>query len=227
MERATVILVSHPLRTMPDVSSLVIVGAGGLGREVAALIEATNDHRPTWTLEGFVDDDPALSGESVMGYPVLGDVSWLSQQGECSFAIAIGDADVRRQISAVLAPSPVAPTRIIPSSVAVHHSTQVDPGSILCKGAAPTVDVQIGRYTILDQHVTVGHDAVLDSFVTVHPGANISGSVELRTGVHVGAGAVVLPNTTIGARATVGAGAVVTDDIPSGCTVAGVPARPV
>jgi len=41
----------------------------------------------------------------------------------------------------------------------------------------------------------------------------------------VGAGAVVLPRIRIGADSTIGAGAVVTKDVPAGVTVAGNPAR--
>jgi UDP-2-acetamido-3-amino-2,3-dideoxy-glucuronate N-acetyltransferase len=42
---------------------------------------------------------------------------------------------------------------------------------------------------------------------------------------HVGMGAVVLEGRKVGRRAVVGAGAVVTRDVPDGCVVVGVPAR--
>ncbi len=50
----------------------------------------------------------------------------------------------------------------------------------------------------------------------------------MRVGVNawIGAGATVLPRITIGHDAIVGAGAVVTEDVPDGTTVVGVPARP-
>lgn len=41
----------------------------------------------------------------------------------------------------------------------------------------------------------------------------------------LGTGAVILPGITIGAEAIVGAGAVVTEDVPDGATVVGNPAR--
>lgn len=44
-------------------------------------------------------------------------------------------------------------------------------------------------------------------------------------GAKVGGGSVILPGVTIGANAVVGAGSVVTHDVPEGATVTGNPAR--
>jgi UDP-2-acetamido-3-amino-2,3-dideoxy-glucuronate N-acetyltransferase len=50
-------------------------------------------------------------------------------------------------------------------------------------------------------------------------------STVVEDGASLGSGAVVLGGVRIGAAALVGAGAVVTRDVPAGATVAGVPAR--
>jgi acetyltransferase-like isoleucine patch superfamily enzyme len=47
----------------------------------------------------------------------------------------------------------------------------------------------------------------------------------IRTGASIGSGAIIMCGVTIGARAMVGAGAVVTHDVPDDAVVAGVPAR--
>ena len=49
--------------------------------------------------------------------------------------------------------------------------------------------------------------------------------VKIGANVWVGGGAIILPGVTIGDDAIVGAGAVVTRDVPDGATVAGSPAR--
>ena len=211
---------------MPDRPPLIIVGAGGLGREVAALVEAINRASPTWTLAGFVDDADALQDTSVMEYPVRGRVDDLPATEASSYVIAIGDGQARRDVAARLEDAPVEPAPLVHPSVSVHRTTALGEGAILCNGAAPTVDVTVGPHVVVDQHCTIGHDCVLDPFVTLHPGVRLSGSVHLEPGVTVGAGAVVLPDTTVGANATVGAGAVVTEDLPADCTAVGVPARP-
>jgi len=47
----------------------------------------------------------------------------------------------------------------------------------------------------------------------------------VRRGASIGTGATILGGIEIGERATIGAGAVVTRDVPAGATVAGNPAR--
>jgi len=55
--------------------------------------------------------------------------------------------------------------------------------------------------------------------------SSIPGKVVIKRGAWIGAGAIILPNVTIGERAIVGAGAVVTKDVPPYTVVVGVPAK--
>jgi acetyltransferase-like isoleucine patch superfamily enzyme len=54
---------------------------------------------------------------------------------------------------------------------------------------------------------------------------NVTGGIKIRKGAYIGARAIILPGVTIGRNAVVGAGAVVTKDVPDSCVVAGVPAK--
>lgn len=211
---------------MPDTSPLAIVGAGGLGREVAALVESLNAETPTWRPVGFVDDADKFQDETVMDHPVWGTVAWLARQTHVSYVVAIGDGNSRTDVAERLETSPTRPATLMHPSVSVHRTTRVDAGAILCKESAPTVSVHIGPHVVVDQHCTIGHDSILEAFVTLHPGTHVSGRVHLERGVTLGAGTVVLPETRIGTDATVGAGAVVTKDLPPNCTAVGIPARP-
>jgi maltose O-acetyltransferase len=99
-------------------------------------------------------------------------------------------------------------------------------------------DVYIGpRATIDPWHcwlITIGDEATLapgvqilahDASTKRHLGWTRVGRVVLGRRVFVGAGSVVLPGTTIGDDAIVGAGSVVCHDVPAGTVVAGNPAR--
>ena len=59
------------------------------------------------------------------------------------------------------------------------------------------------------------------------PRFTVRGRVVVREDAWIGAGAVVLPNVSIGSGAVVGAGAVVTRDVDEGSIVVGVPAAPI
>jgi sugar O-acyltransferase (sialic acid O-acetyltransferase NeuD family) len=205
---------------------LVIVGAGGLGRETAVLAADVNAAAPSWDVLGFVDDDPALQGTTVLALPVLGDVDWLAQQNDLSYVLALGASGLRRRLAERLATVPLAPATLVHPTVALHPSIRLGPGTLAFRGAVLMLAVTTGRHVVIDVHCTVGHDAVLDDFTTLHPGVHLSGAVHAEAAVEFGSGAVVLPGRRIGAATVVGAGAVVSRDLPPHCTAVGVPARP-
>jgi len=53
----------------------------------------------------------------------------------------------------------------------------------------------------------------------------VRGKIVVESDAWIGVGAIVMPNVTIGEGAVVGAGSVVTKDVPRRAVVAGVPAR--
>lgn len=207
-------------------NALVIIGAGGLGRETAALVESINAASDTWLLRGFLDDKASLHGTSLLDYPVLGGLDWMAGKTDLHFAIAIGDPAVRRGVARRTVDMAARPATLVHPDVALHRSISVRGGSIICRGCSLTVDICIGRYALLNLHCTVGHDAHVHDFATLHPGVRLSGHATVGAGAELGTGAVVLPNRTVGRQAVVGAGAVVTRDLPPGCTAVGLPARP-
>lgn len=101
-----------------------------------------------------------------------------------------------------------------------------------------TAQVSIGDPVLVHPGVYIVHgQVVIDGITEVHPGVVVSpfATVGLRAGnytgptigpdVHIGTGAKVIGPVTIGARAAIGANAVVVDDVPEATTVVGVPAK--
>ncbi len=215
---------------------LVIVGAGGFGREVHDVVVAMNAAGTGVDLVGYVDDQGASDDLLArLGTSRLGGIDVLCSDdgddrpvaGNVGYVIAIGAGAVRRTIDERLTAAGRRALTLVHPMATVGGDNRIAEGCILTAGSRVTTNITLGRHTQLHVNCTIGHDSVLDDFVSVFPGATVSGNVHLGEGVTIGTGANVLPGVTIGAGAFVGAGAVVTADIDERATVAGVPARPI
>lgn len=209
----------------PDgVRPLVIIGAGGHGREV--LDVARHARSPLHSFLGFLaDEEPDSRLLAQVGATWLGPIAEL-EAIDADYVIAIGDPATRSAIHDRA-------TGWGRSAASLWHATahraddvRWEPGTVVLANASVTSNVRLGLHVHINLNATVAHDCTLGDYVTVNPGANINGDVTIGEAATVGSGAVIRQGITIGAGATVGAGAAVVRDVAPGITVVGVPARP-
>lgn len=205
---------------------IVIIGAGGFGREVAWLIEDINKANQEWNIIGFVDDNDSIQGKEINGYKVVGNVDWLAQQ-ELYVVNAIGDPITKMKVMKKLEKSKNIYPVLIHPSVICSDRIEIGEGTIICAGNILTVNIKIGKHVIINLDCMIGHDVILGDYTTVLNSANVSGAVNIGKCVSIGTGSAIIQGLNIGDNTIIGAGAVVVTDLPPNCTAVGVPAKPI
>ncbi|MCB9294294.1 MAG: acetyltransferase [Lewinellaceae bacterium] len=205
---------------------IAIYGAGGQGREVLQLIRQINAGQPQWDCIGWFDDG-LEKGSTVAGLPILGGMAELNAWPEpLHLAIAIGWPAVKKKVLQKAENEWLSfPTLIHPSVILEPGEVSIGEGTIIAQGCRFTVNIHVGSFVLLNLGCILTHDCVIGDFCGLMPSVNISGEVVVEEGAYLGTGVQVIQQRRIGAWSVIGAGAVVLEDIPDGCTAVGVPAR--
>lgn len=207
-----------------DIKPLVIIGAGGLGREVAWLVEDINEKMPSWNLQGFIDDN--LQGKTLEGYPILGNSEdLLALKHKPWVVVAIADTAIRRNIIKKLIDREFNLATLIHPTVSHSKYNKIGQGSIICSGSIITTNVTIGKACIINPGCFIGHDTILEDYISLMPATNIAGETYIATGCYFGMNSAVINCKVIGRDTVIGAGAVVVNDLPANVTAVGVPAK--
>lgn len=212
--------------------SVVVIGAGGFGREVLDILESVNRCAAISRYEvlGVIDDGPSAASLSRLadrGYKHLGGLGeWLTTGTEALFVVAIGNPLVRSRICALIASNTaLEPLTIVHPTAVIGSEVRLGKGSVICAGVQISTNVGVADQVHVNPGAIIGHDTTLADYVSINPGAVVSGEVTVGESCLIGAGAVVLQGLTVGAGSVVGAGGVVTRDVGTGRVVKGVPAR--
>jgi sugar O-acyltransferase (sialic acid O-acetyltransferase NeuD family) len=217
---------------MCDDMDLVIVGAGGHGREVLSYVQDLVDAGRHIRVLGFVDEvlpkgrwkETKILG----GFDELGAILRARPGSVVHYITAIGNIGARqeivRKVENLQAPN-LQPWTLCHPRAVVGRDVEVGEGTCVAPGTIITTDVTIGKHCILNVNSSVSHDGVVGDYCNIFSGAVISGGVSIGRCAFIGAGATLIERVSVGAGAIVGAGAVVISDVPPHVTVVGVPAR--
>ncbi|WP_066901060.1 2,3,4,5-tetrahydropyridine-2,6-dicarboxylate N-acetyltransferase [Streptobacillus notomytis] len=122
--------------------------------------------------------------------------------------------------------------RIEPGAI-IRDKVIIESKAVIMMGAVINIGAKIGEGTMIDMNAVLGGRATVGKNCHIGAGTVLAGVIEppsadpvvIEDNVVIGANAVVLEGVRVGANSVVAAGAVVTENVPSGVVVAGMPAK--
>jgi len=207
-----------------DCRRILIVGAGGFGREVLQWTRDTwPDHAPL--LGGFLSDDP----RRLDGFPTnVGIVSTVQDYRPAPgdyLLLAIGVPYSRRRVAERLHANGCRFLTLVHPLAVVADTAIIGEGSIVCPFAVVSDSASLGRCVIVNYHASLGHDATAGDYAVLSPYATLGGNARIHEEVFLGLHASVGPGRSVGVRSKVSANSCVLTTTPADSIVYGVPGR--
>lgn len=204
---------------------VTIFGAGGLAKTVFEWVEDVRESGQEFEVVGFLDGDESRWGESLMGRSVLGGIEWLSERPDVGCVVAIGNPGSRARVGVELRRLGVALPNIVHPRATVASSARMGVGNILCPNVTVGADAVIGDFVIANIGCVIGHDSEVRDFVHVGPGVYLSGHSTIGARSDMGTTSATIQGVSVGDDCVIGAGAMITKDIPKCSVAVGVPAK--
>lgn len=201
---------------------LIIVGAGGYGREALYVALAMNQQEPQWNILGFIDDNKDALRNVKCDYEIIGSISEWEPKDNQHFALGISNPSTKEKLVGILKEKGARFATLI------HPNVEILPYSTLGEGCVVTGlsigdNVTIGNFVHICGSM-IGQDSVIGDFSTTTGFVNVA-CAYIGKRVFIGSHSVILNHLKVGDDAFVCAGSMVFSNVKSGRKVIGNPAR--
>lgn len=205
--------------------NLIIIGAGGCGREILQWAKDINKKDKTWNIKGFLDDDANALNNKKCDTPILSSIDAYDIQEEDVFICGIGDSGTRKTVVQKMKDRGAKFVNIIHPTAIVADSCTLGEGVILYPFALVSANAIVSDGCIINMHSSVAHDATLGCYCTISSYCDITGMCTIGDEVFMGTSAKLVPGTKVGDHAFICAGSMVMTRIREGVKVMGNPAK--
>jgi sugar O-acyltransferase (sialic acid O-acetyltransferase NeuD family) len=226
--------------------NLILIGAGGYGREILMNALDNPAYGLDWTIKGFLDNRPNILSDFVSDpdklpgavrytaekrahyrrdYPVLGDPLTYRPESDDVFLCTLGNPAERRIYAEPILRKGGQFINLVHPLAAVSTYVSLGAGSIIGPYAALSPDVRLGSFVTINSYTALAHDVDIGDWTEIDAHCLIAGRVKVGRQVRVHPGSIVTPDVEIGDEAVIAAGSVVFGDVPAKTTVLGNPAR--
>lgn len=204
--------------------NIIIVGAGGFGREVYCWVKDTFSNKE-FKLKGFISNNPRDLDNFDIDAPIIGNEHIYEIQDKDRFIFAIGNIDLKKRIVTNLKNKGAKFLTLIHPTAVVTKSAKIGEGVVICPFALVSHNVELDDFVMMNFYSSCGHDAKVGKYCILSPYATLSGFSILEDEVFLSSHATVTAHRRIGYRSKISANSVAMYDVSKHSFVYGVPGK--
>ena len=202
--------------------NLIIVGAGGFGREVHAMLWDVYS-QDEYDFKGFLADQTNDLSDKLG--PGLGSPEEYDPQPNDRLILAIGYMDVRERLHESLKQRGGIFAQFIHPMAYIADTATIAPGAVIYPFATVSNAAVVGEQVHLNYYACVGHDCQVGDYCLLAPYANMNGFSSIEDAVYLSTHATVVVAKHVATQTKVSANSTVQHDVPPNSFVFGVPGR--
>lgn len=204
---------------------LIILGAGGMGRQVLSFAKSCDGYGKEYDIKGFLDDNLNAMDGFPDYPPVLGTVDGYQIVADDVFFNSIGDIKAKKLcIQKILDKGGDFITLIHPTAQ-VSPDTKIGKGCMLGSYVGVGVETTIGDFCLIQSKATIGHDVHIADYARIDCNVVLIAGVNVGNDVCIHTSSVINHDVSLGDGSTVGAMSFVIRNVKAGQTVFGNPAK--
>ncbi|KAI3345911.1 acetyltransferase [Clostridium botulinum] len=203
---------------------IIIIGAGGHCKVIIDIIKSINKYE----IVGIIDNN--VKGH-ILGIPIIGDDNILKEVYEENIRDAfiaigsLGNLKFRNVIYNKLKNIGFNLPILVHKTAIVSPFAKIQEGTCIMARATINPSAQIGKNCIINTGSVIEHDCFIGNNTHVSSNVSMGGEVKVGANTHIGIGSCIIQGKIIEDNVTIGAGAVVVDNIKKDSIAVGIPAK--
>lgn len=205
--------------------NLLIIGAGGCGREVLQWAKDINSVERKWNIKGFLNDIENALDNVNCDCKIISSIKDYVIEEDDEFVCAIGDSHARKVLTQMMQEKGAKFTNIIHPTAVVADTAELGEGVVLYPFSIISDNAHIGDGTIVNMYSSIAHDSKVGEYCTISAHCDVTGKCVLGDEVFMGTSSNVIPTIKVGNNVYICAGSTVMTKVRDNSKVMGIPAK--